>query len=68
MKQNNIIIAPQIEDTATLFQAWAEENFGTEDKFYEFMTTPSARRSLFLTEHSVEVSRDGDFVTQNYSI
>lgn len=68
MKQNNIIIAPQIADTATLFQPWAEENFGTEDLFYEFMTTPSARRSLFLAEHSVEVSNDGGFVTQNYSI
>ena len=68
MKKNNIIIAPQIEDTATLFQAWAEENFGTEDQFYEFMTTPSARRSLFLAQHNVDVSRDGDFVTQKYSI
>lgn len=68
MKQNNIIIAPQIANNATLFQAWAEENFGTEDQFYDFMTTPSAWRSLFLAQHSVDVSRDGDFVTQNYTI
>ena len=68
MKKNNIIISPQIEDAATLFQAWTEENLGTEDHFYDFMTTPSTRRSLFLAQHSVDVSRDGDFVTQNYTI
>lgn len=68
MKQNNIIIAPQIADTATLFAAWAEENFGTEDLFYQFMTTPSAKRTAFLAEHGVELSHDGNFVTQNYSV
>jgi len=68
MKQNNIIIAPQIANTATLFAAWAEENFGTEERFYEFMTTPSAERTAFLANHSVDLSHDGNFVTQNYTI
>lgn len=68
MKQNNVIIAPQIADTATLFEAWAEENFGTEERFYQIMTTPSPERTTFLAEHSVELSHDGNFVTQNYSV
>ena len=56
MKQNNVIIAPQIADTAT------------QERFYEFMTTPSAERTAFLAKHSVDLSHDGNFVTQNYSV
>ncbi len=68
MKQNNIIIAPQCSSTTELYEVWKDEHFGTEVQFFEFMTTPSRERTAFLEAHSVELSHDGSFITQNYSV
>lgn len=68
MKNNNIVIAPQIESMGALYTEWSQENYGTEKQFYEFMTTPSMERSEFLMRHNVEVLVNGEYLTQNYSL
>lgn len=68
MKKNNIVIAPQIESMGSLYTEWSRENYGTEKQFYEFLTTPSMKRSEFLTHHNVEFLVNGEYLTQNYSL
>ncbi len=57
-----------MESNDALFQEWIKENFGTKDRFYEFLTIPSRRRSEFLAQHNAEVTNNGIYVTQNYTV
>lgn len=64
MNNNNISIAPQTQTVHDLYEVWQASNFGTEEQFYEFMTTPSAKRTAFLAEHQAEVSIIDNFMME----
>lgn len=68
MKNNNNICAPQTRLASSLYERWMKENFGSETDFYHFLTTPSMKRTAFLKECNVELSNEGIFVAQTYTI
>lgn len=46
---NNVTIAPQVSDVASLYQVWRQSHVGSYQDFIRFITTPSGGRSRFLT-------------------
>ena len=68
MNKNNITIAPSVSGVLDLYEIWKETNFGTEDMFYEFLTTPSIERTEFLKEQSVDNSFIDNFFCEIYSV
>ena len=68
MKHNNIVIAPGCSNTSGLYESWKVYNFGTEDQFYEFLTTPSMERTVFLAEHTVNSTVSDNFVMEVFSL
>lgn len=45
---NNVTIAPRVNDTPSLFQAWKQSHIGSYQDFIGFITTPTGERSRFL--------------------
>lgn len=50
MESNNILAAPQVVGTETIYVRWRRGHVGSRKDFYEFMTTPAAARDSFLAE------------------
>ena len=48
METNNIVTAPQIEDTDVTFGIWQRNHTGNYKAFFEFMTKPSQEREEFI--------------------
>lgn len=48
MDTNTVIAAPASVDVETLFEKWKQSHSGSLATFYEFMTTPTIERELFL--------------------
>ena len=68
MKNNNRTIAPQTENVQDMYTVWQEDNYGTMDQFFEFMTTPSMERALFLAKFQKEDEVIDSFVMEKFSI
>ena len=45
---NNVTIAPQVNNATSLFQVWRQSHIGSYKDFIEFITTPTGERSRFL--------------------
>ena len=66
MDRDRIISAPCTTDTEALLQSWHASHQGTTADFYQFITTPSADRDLFLFGLSKEEHRMGRVVVAAY--
>ena len=50
MESNNILAAPQIVGVDDIYTEWRRSHVGSRKDFYEFMTTHSPERDLFVAE------------------
>lgn len=64
MEQNSILLAPQLVDSAQLYQIWLGNHCGSEYDFYRFMTTPSVDRDAFMAAVGRDVDVSLDFVSE----
>lgn len=64
MEQNNILLAPELTDSAQLYQIWLRNHCGSEYDFYRFMTTPSVERDAFMASVARDVDVSLDFVSE----
>lgn len=68
MKTNNIISAPQLDTVDDIYLQWKKEYGVGRNKFYDFMTTPSAERSRFIEKCQLKISSVGAVVKQTVFI
>lgn len=59
---NSVTIAPQVNDTASLFQVWKQSHIGSYSDFISFITTPSGERSRFMMTVKVTGMRQGSLL------
>lgn len=57
---NRFTAAPQAKDFNALFLQWKKSYPGGFNKFYEFMTTPSVERDVFLARFETEIKFKGN--------
>lgn len=62
MNNNNVTVAPQVSDTASLFQAWKASHIGGYRDFIKFITMPSGERTRFLMTVQVTGSLNGSLM------
>lgn len=67
MKADDIVIAPQTADAEELLAEWKKSHIGGRRAFYEFMTTPSADRDIFLVSVRPERVWRGSSLSITYS-
>lgn len=64
MESNNTVASPQLEDIRETFRIWREENIGSFDDFYTFMTTPSPERETFVMKIGMHIDTEDGVATQ----
>ncbi len=67
MNEVTITAAPQAYITESLYQQWMETHTGTKEDFRQFLTIPSADRSLFLGSLACDVEIVQGLGTATYS-
>ncbi|MBD5294854.1 MAG: hypothetical protein HDS25_01085 [Bacteroides sp.] len=69
MKRNNITVAPQTGNMDEMYDYWKEDHFGNRDDFYDFMTTPTPARALFLSRCRLkDITFDGPVGSGVYDV
>ncbi len=63
MESNNIVTAPQVAEVDEFFEFWQQNHTGSLQKFYEFITTPSAERDEYLTQWGAKTEFNGSVAT-----
>lgn len=61
-----IVAAPQVGNVQKLRENWQRKFLGTDEDFYNFITTPSAARSLFLSSRTPEISTTKHVLLKTY--
>lgn len=68
MEKNNIIAAPQVANTAKLYEIWRRNHVGSVSTFYAFLTTPTVERDEFLSENNPATKFSGSVVTETVEL
>ncbi len=63
MERNNIIAAPQVADINYFYRKWKESHVGSRSDFYEFMSSPSLERDVFLSQWPDKTDVKGSIVS-----
>lgn len=67
MRKVTITAAPQAYLSEAIYEKWMIDHTGTKDEFFNFLTTPSAEREMFLASIDCEIDIAEGLGTATYN-